>query len=587
MSSQGQPNFLLIVVDDMGYSDCQPFGGEISTPNLQQLADNGARFRNFHTSALCAPTRSMLLSGCDNHQAGLGNMPTAHATNQYMQPGYEGYLNKDVLTITEILKEAGYHTYMAGKWHLGELEGFRPHARGFERTFSFLGGGVSHFKDQRALSEFEQPHTEYSENGETVETLPDDFYSSDYYTDKMIQYITEQGDGDPFFAYLAFTSPHDPLHVPDNWLDKYKGVYDGGYDAIREQRLQRMKELGLVPNDLTPNEGSGEFKKWNELTEEERTEASRKMEIYAAMIENLDWNLGRLFDKLKELNKFDDTIIFFLSDNGANPKEPHFYAPNTKESIAREYDNRLENYGRINSFISIGGAWAEVANTPLSYFKITTYEGGTQTPLIVSGRRMHKRGIVTDEVLHVTDILSTILDFANIRYPKEKELKPLYGTSLKPYLQEETKQPVRNTFDVLGFEITECKAIMKGVWKLIFMPPPYGEGDEWHLFNLKEDLKEENNVAAQFPDKFNELKADWNAYALSVGYIRANEERAVAKLGFEEFYRFDPKHRIDPEAGIGEAARKPGKAPKQSAPKKSAPKQKASKKNIEPTELGD
>ncbi|NEM99048.1 arylsulfatase [Pontibacter burrus] len=552
MSVQGQPNFLLVVVDDMGYSDCQPFGGEIHTPNLQQLADNGACFRHFHTSALCAPTRAMLLSGCDNHHAGLGNMPTAHSTNQYMQPGYEGYLNNDVLTIPEILKDAGYHTYMAGKWHLGELEGKRPHSRGFERTFSFLGGGASHFNDQRALSEFEKPHTEYSEDGKTVEDLPEDFYSSDYYTDKMIQYITKQEDGNPFFAYLAFTSPHDPLHVPDAWLDKYKGTYDKGYDAIREQRLQRMKELGLVPNNLTPNEGSGEFKKWDDLTERERMEESRKMEIYAAMIENLDWNLGRLFSKLKDLNKFDDTIIFFMSDNGANPKEPHFYAPNTRESVAREYDNRLENYGKINSFISIGGAWAEVVNTPLAYFKLTTYEGGTQTPLIVSGRRMHKRGVVTNEMLHVTDIMPTILDYANVRYPSEKGMKPLYGTTLKPFLQQETKQPIRNAFDVLGYEIAECKAVMKGEWKLIFMPPPYGEGDEWHLYNLKEDIKEENNVAAQFPVKFNELKADWEAYALSVGYIKANGARAVEKLGYEEFYRFDPKHRIDSDTGIGE-----------------------------------
>ena len=556
MSSQRPPNFLLIVVDDMGYSDCQPFGGEISTPNIQQLADNGARFRNFHTSSLCAPTRAMLLSGCDNHHAGLGHMPTAHATNQYMQPGYEGYLNSDILTIPEILREAGYHTYMSGKWHLGEHEERRPHARGFERTFSFLGGGASHFNDQRPLSPFEQPHTKYTEDGKTVENLPADFYSSDYYTDKMMQYLSEQADDKPFFAYLAFTSPHDPLQVPDSWLDKYKGVYDVGYDAIREQRLQRMKEAKLIRDDLTINEGSGLFKKWNELTEEERKDATRKMEIYAAMIENLDWNLGRLFDKLKEMNQFDDTIIFFLSDNGANPKEPYFYAPNTKESIKQAFDNRLENYGKVVSFISIGGAWAMVANTPLSYFKLTTYEGGTQTPLIVSGRRMHKRGVVTNEMLHVTDILPTILDYANVTYPRVKDKKPLYGTSLKPYLQEETKQPVRNSFDVLCFEIGECKAVLKGDWKLIFMPPPYGKGDEWHLYNLTDDLKEENNLADQAPQKFNELKANWEAYALSVGYIKANGDRALDKLGFEEFFRFDPKHRIQPEMETKGSAQK-------------------------------
>lgn len=488
-------------------------------------------------------------------------MPTAHATNQYMQPGYEGFLNSDIQTIPEILKEAGYHTYMAGKWHLGEQKGRRPHSRGFERTFSFLGGGASHFNDQRPLSPFEQPHTKYSEDGKTVKNLPADFYSSNYYTDKMIQYVSEQEDDNPFFGYLAFTAPHDPLHVPDEWLTKYEGVYDGGYDMIQEKRLQQMKKLGLIPDELTRNQGSGLFQKWEELTVEERREAARKMEIYAAMIENLDWNLGRLFAHLKERNQFDDTIIFFLSDNGANPKDPTFYTPNTKESLAKEYDNRLENYGKINSFISIGGGWAETANTPLSYFKVTTYEGGTQTPLIVSGHRVHRRGVVTDETLHVTDILPTILDYANISYtPAEKGLKPLYGTSLKPYLQEETKQHVRNAFDVLCFEITECKAVLKGDWKLIFMPPPYGKGDEWHLYNLKEDLKEENNVASQFPEKFKELKADWEAYALSVGYIESNGESALQKLGFEEFFRFGPRNRM------GKNVKKKGAGSKKAAP---------------------
>jgi arylsulfatase len=273
------------------------------------------------------------------------------------------------------------------------------------------------------------------------------------------------------------------------------------------------------------------------------------------MIENLDWNLGRLFEKLKELNQFDDTIIFFLSDNGANLKEPSFYAPNSEAFIASNFNNSLENYGRINSFISIGPAWAEVANTPLSYFKLTTYEGGTQTPLIVSGKRVHKRGIVTTEMLHVTDLLPTILDFANIKYPQtEKNLKPLYGTSLKPFLQEETKQSVRNDFDVLGFEMGECKAVIKGDWKLIFMPPPYGTGDTWHLYNLKEDLKEEHDLAAQFPAKFRELKADWEAYALAIGYIKSNGDSALAKLGFEEFYRFDPKNRMDSSAESQNAA---------------------------------
>src|SRR5690606_5455177 len=290
-----RPNILLIVADDMGFSDLQPYGGEIATPLLQGLADAGVRFSNFHASSLCAPTRAMLLSGVDNHQAGLGVMPPFHATNQYLQPGYEGPLNHSVVTIAEVLQAEGYRTYMAGKWHLGAIDGYRPEQRGFERVFSFLGGGVSHFDDARALSSREVPHTRYDEDGLDVsDSLPPDFYSSDAYADKLISYLSEdQGDA-PFFAYLAFTAPHDPLQVPDDWLDRYSGRYDGGYDAVRGPRLQRMKSMGLIPSALSENPGSGLFPAWDELSEAERAEQARRMEIYAAMIERLDLNVGRV-----------------------------------------------------------------------------------------------------------------------------------------------------------------------------------------------------------------------------------------------------------------------------------------------------
>ncbi len=536
-----RPNFLLIVVDDMGYSDCQPFGGEIRTPAVQALADEGVRFRNFHVSSLCAPTRSMLLSGCDNHQAGLGTMPPMHSTNQYLRPGYEGPLNRRVMTIAEVLKGEGYRTYMAGKWHLGAIKGYRPEDRGFERVFSFLGGGASHFNDSRALSSSEVPHTRYDEDGKDVtDALPDDFFSSDTYVDKMISYLSEQEDDAPFLAYLAFTAPHDPLQVPDEWLDRYKGAYDGGYDSIRERRLARMKEMGLIPEALAGNPGSGLFPTWDQLGEQERAEQARKMEIYAAMIENFDHNIGRVLDLLRAQGRYDDTIVIFISDNGANPKEPHFYAPNTPEMIERDYDNSLENMGRKGSFVSIGGAWAEVANTPLSYFKTTTYEGGTQVPLIVAGPGIAKRGIDTSQLLHATDLLPTILDFAGVARPDERDgtpLEPLYGRSWKPYLTGQSVAPVRGPFDAIGFEMMECRAIIKGDWKLLFMAPPYGEND-WHLFNLREDPREMDNVAADQPGKFAELKAEWEAYAAAVGYIEAGEVKQLEGMSPEEFFKF-------------------------------------------------
>lgn len=537
-----RPNVLLIVVDDMGYSDIQPYGGEIRTPVLQALAGEGARFTGFHVSSLCAPTRSLLLTGVDNHQNGLGIMPPFHSTNQYLQPGYEGPLNRRVMTIAEVLKGGGYHTYMAGKWHLGALSGYRPENRGFDRVFSFLAGGASHFDDARPLSVSEAPHSRYDEDGRDVtDELPPGFYSSDYYAEKMMSYLSEQEDDAPFFAYLAFTAPHDPLQVPDAWLDRYEGAYDEGYDAIRERRLARMKEMGLIPDALASNPGSGLFPTWDDLDDREKAEQARKMEIYAAMIENADHNIGRVLDLLRKQGKYENTIILFLSDNGANPKEPHFYAPNTPETIARDFDNSLENMGRKGSFVSVGGAWAEVSNTPLSYFKTTTYEGGTQVPLIIAGPGIAKRGIDSSQLLHATDVLPTLLDFIGMERPDERDGKPLapiYGRSWKPCLTGESQSPVRGPFDAIGFEMIECRAVIKGDWKLIFIAPPYGE-NEWYLYNLNEDPREITNLAAEHPDKLAEMKSEWDAYAKSVGYIEAGEIKQLEGMSPEDFFRYE------------------------------------------------
>jgi arylsulfatase len=534
-----QPNFLLIVVDDMGYSDCEPFGGEIRTPNLVKLAKGGARFRNFYVSPLCAPTRSLLLTGVDNHLNGLGVMPPMHTMNQFLKPGYEGTLNGRVMTIAEILRENGYSTFISGKWHLGKNKGQRPEDRGFDRVFSLLGGGASHFADARPLSESERPHTLYDADGEDVtDALPEDFYSTTHYTNRMIEFLTETGTAKPFFAYLAYTAPHDPLHVPDDWLDRYRGRYDGGYDAIRAERHARMKRMGLIPPNLEINEGSGEFPRWKELSAEEQKSQARKMEIYAAMIELADAGIGRVIGYLKASGQYKNTIVVFISDNGANPKEPHFYSRATPEEVDAEYDNSPENMGRIGSFISAGPSWAEVCDTPFSYFKLTTSEGGVQVPLIVSGPRVKRRGVITDQLLHATDIVPTFLDYAGVRRPTEfngRTLAPLYGRSWRGYLDGTSLQAVRGAYDALGFEVIECKAVIKGDWKILFMAPPYG-GNEWSLYNLRDDPKEENDLAEEHPEKFAEMLAEWTAYAKSVGYIQSSGPAALEKMSPEEFF---------------------------------------------------
>ncbi|MHB1297497.1 MAG: sulfatase-like hydrolase/transferase [Gemmatimonadaceae bacterium] len=531
-------NFLLIVVDDMGYSDCEPFGGEIHTPNLAKLAEEGVRFRHFYTSSLCAPTRSLLLTGVDNHLNGLGVMPPMHTMNQFMKPGYEGTLNSTVATIAELLGDAGYRTFIAGKWHLGKNPGQRPEDRGFQRVFSFLGGGVSHFSDATPLSPSERPHTLYDDDGRDVTSeLPADFYSTTAYTERMIEFLRSGPRDKPFFGYLAYTAPHDPLQVPDEWLDRYRGKYDGGYPEMKATRTRRMRSMGLI-GDMEVNPGTDRFEKWDELPEEERKSQARKMEICASMTEMLDEGIGRVVAHLKEAGDYEDTIILFMSDNGANPKEPQFYSKVTAAEIDERFDNSWQNMGRVGSFISIGGAWAEACNTPLSYFKLTTAEGGVQVPLIVAGAGVERRGVVTDQLLHVTDVLPTLLDYAGVEWPGQRNghrLASLYGRSWRAFLEGTSRQPVRGHYDALGFEMIECKAVIKGEWKVLFMAPPYGR-NEWHLYHLKSDPQELNNLASENPDKLAEMLAEWEAYSRAVGYIEAAGEKVLDQMSAEEFF---------------------------------------------------
>lgn len=542
--SNERPNILLIALDDLGYSDIEPFGGEIRTPNMNKLSEQGVTYTKFHTSSLSAPTRSMLLTGVDNHLSGFGIMPSMHAVNQYMQPGYEGYLNDRVVTISEILQNSDYYTCMAGKWHLGMLSGSVPSDRGFKNSYVLIGGGASHFANAFSLGESEDIVTYYVDNGKRVDKLPEDFYSTEFYTDKMIDYIKDCPKESPFFGYLAFTAPHDPLHILDEWADKYKGVYNGGYDDIRSARLKRQKELGLISSDTPYNEGCTQNPKWEELSDDDKNEQVRRMEIYAAMIEYVDYSIGRVIDQLKESGKYDNTLIILFSDNGANPEESSVYSivvdDASDESFESNYDNSLDNYGKSTSFMAIGSSWAEVCNTPYSLYKKQTTEGGICTPLIISGKGFNNGSIDTTNLLHVTDILPTILDYTDTKYPKEnKNLAPLYGKSII------AGGIVRNENDALCFEMTESKAIIKGDWKAVLLIKPHGDGKTWKLYNLKNDIREKNDMSSKHPDILEALVAEWNEYAISVGYIESDGSYFGQEFGYDKFYEFNPEYMMD------------------------------------------
>lgn len=516
---EGPPNILLIVADDLGYSDIGSFGGEISTPTLDQLAQEGLRLSNFHVLPSCSPTRSVLMSGTDNHVAGMGTMGEWMTPEMEGHPGYEGYLNFQVAALPEVLKAGGYHTYMAGKWHLGHEEETSPFARGFEETFMLVPGGGSHWSDRRPLS---PPQTMvYRRNGEVVEELPEDFYSTTYYTDMLLQFIEQsRGDGKPFFAYLSYTAPHDPLHAPKQYIDKYRGRYDDGWDVLREVRLQALKDRGIVPEDATPFPRLPSIEAWDAMSLRERQEAARDMEVYAAMIDFVDEQIQRVFDYLKEIGEYDNTMIIFFSDNGANGALPTAYPGQTEEYL-NSFDNSLENRGQRNSYIETGPGWAQASMVPSRMFKGFTAEGGIRSPLVLKlPGETPRAGTIDHSFIHVRDIMPTILDIAGIEHPGEingRRVVPMQGTSVLDLFAGNVEVPSAEVSRV-GYELFGLRAFFDGDWKILWMPPPFGPG-EWELFDLRRDPAEMNDLSADYPDKLAEMIALWERYKEDNGVL--------------------------------------------------------------------
>lgn len=520
--AEKRPNVLLIVVDDMGFSDLGSFGGEIETPNLDRLAFAGIRFSNFHAANTCSPTRSMLFTGVDSHRAGLGNMFEELSPNQKGQPGYEGYLNDRVVTLPTLMRDGGYKTYMTGKWHLGSGEGKGPAYRGFERSFSLNSGGASHYADMRpSYAPSPEIKADYAEDGVKLKTLPGDFeYSTQYYVDRMIEYLANHGDSeDPFFAFLSFTAPHWPLQAPDDAVARHKGRYDDGYDLLAKARLQRSKELGLVQSNAQVSSRSPKEKPWDELSALEQRSEIRAMEIYAAMIDELDRHTGRLLDHLETSGFADDTIVIFMSDNGAEGHDldetwPMEAFPAIRKTIDDSFDFSFDAMGRPGSYVLYGPNWANAASPAYRLHKAFPTEGGTRVAaFIYDPRAAEKNSTIVDDFLHVIDVTPTILQYAGIEHPgqtyKTRSVEPMTGQSFLPNLQGETSS---DTVRVMSAELFGKRVVRSGPWKLVHMPEPYGVND-WQLFNLDSDLAETTDLAATYPDKVQALLGHWERYA--------------------------------------------------------------------------
>ena len=520
-----KPNILLIVADDMGYADLGCFGGEIRTPHLDALSARGIRATNFYTSPTCSPTRAMLLTGTDNHIAGLGNMAEFLGPKQKGKPGYEGHLNDRVVTVATLLREAGYHTYMAGKWHMGEKPNMWPAARGFERDLSMLDGGGSHWRDMQSLNPA-HPKLSFTRNGKKINKLPEGYFSSKNFTDFIINSIDKQRNDDkPFFAYVAYQAPHGPLAVPGDWRDKCKARYDKGYDVIRKQRLARQKQLGIVHRDVKGFPRLPNIPAWVKLTGEQRRQMARKMELYAAMVENMDHHIGRLLASLKRTGKLDNTLIIFFSDNGAAGEDiaelVKILAPQAKDWFSKTFDNRFKNWGRAGSGVDYGPAWAQVGMVPFRQFKGVLAEGGIRAPLIVAGPGVKHKGKINHSLLHVMDIVPTVLELAGVKHPSENDAKkvaPIQGKSMLPLLTGKAGA-IRTENDWLGWELFGNRAIRQGDWKLLYLLKRAGGNGDWQLFNLREDPAELHDVSIKHPEQRKAMLKHWEQYTKTNGVI--------------------------------------------------------------------
>jgi len=506
-----RPNILLIVADDLGYADLGIYGGDIRTPNIDALAAEGILFTQFHTAPLCAPTRAMLLSGNNNHVAGLGRMGAGGPIRAYM-PGYETHLSNRIAPLPHLLQEAGYHTYATGKWHLGNEAEHSPTAAGFERSFNLMQGGGNHFN---AVG-FTEGGSLYREDAEEV-SWPEGAYSTDLYTEKLINFIDAgRSDGRPFFALAAYTSPHWPLQVPDEDLDLYAGRYETGYDRLREERFESLKQAHIIPEESTLPPRNEDITPWESLTAEQRRVESRKMQLYAAMVENLDRHVGELIGYLKANGLYDNTLVVFMSDNGA-AGEDFFYVGGYREYLQGKYDNSYENMGRASSWVSYGPQWAEAGSAPFSRYKGYSREGGMVTPMIISGAGVGPRGEMNRSYVTVMDLAPTMLQVAGVEYPSDGSVLPMLGESTLPLLSG-TSSVVHDSTYVTTLYHAGHAFVRRGRWKLVNLEPPFDESG-FQLYDIEADPGETNDLAEARPEVFGEMVQLWRRQRFELGII--------------------------------------------------------------------
>jgi len=502
--NQNPPNIILILADDMGYSDLGCYGGEISTPNLDQLAYDGIRFTQFYNAARCCPTRASLITGLYPHQAGMGAMVKSPGKSD--KGPYQGYLNNQSITIAELLKEVGYYTAASGKWHVGEERPHWPTDRGFDNYYGLISGAANYFDITGGKAENTKRHFAI----DSTEYLPprEGFYMTDAITENAVRFLQKAGTlNQPFFLYLPYTAPHWPLHAKQEDIDKYRGKFLEGWDLQREARYHRMVEMGIIDKSWLLSPRDPQVTPWNELSDEQKEKMDLLMSIYAAQVDCMDQGIGKVLKQLEVMEQRENTIIFFLSDNGGSEE----YGPWGSDFWGNFWEGEARP-GSGDSYHSYGGSWANLSNTPFRLYKKRIHEGGIATPLIVSWpENEDMEGNMIHQPAHIIDIMPTICEIANTEYPKDyhgNTIIPMPGKSLIPVIQGGNV----TIHEAIYWEHNGNRAVRRGDWKLVAK-----EGEPWELYNLSADRSETKDMILTEAQIARELKQMYEAWAEQVG----------------------------------------------------------------------
>jgi len=515
-SQTDRPNIVLMIGDDIGFSDLSPYGGDIDTPNLATLAAEGVAFTNYHTPPACSPSRAQLHTGVDHHLIGLGRWDYAPFPGRDRIPGYEGYLTQNNVTTAELLRDAGYSTFIAGKWHQGHEQHTDPYRRGFEQSFVLLEGGASNYNNVGMTANW--PVANFTRNGKKVRR-EEGAHSDKYWTDELIKMIDGDRNGKPFYAVLSFQTAHFPLQAPDAYIDKYQRRLSQGWQQQRRQRLQRLKELGLLAEDYAaPDRSDPAQDLWSQLSDAEREFETKRGAVYAAMIEHHDHHIGRLMDHLRSIGEYDNTLFIYASDNGGAIADfrDGMEGPRGKEWFAQNFNNSIDYIGTADSNIGPGFNWGMSSNTPHSWHKLIVSEGGINVPMIVRHPKTKNGGRYSGALTQAMDIAATVLATASTDHPgtmyKERDIHALQGRSLLPILSAQANQIYADD-EAIVIELLGNSAAIMGDWKLMRVRSGMGGDNQWQLFRLSADPQESTDLRSSNPDMYRKLMNSYKAYA--------------------------------------------------------------------------